>query len=84
VRLAALYLREISEGGGGSVGYWAGSWDSGISVFHLNSRVLTFCFNVTFLCNSVELMSMVGMCVLSTSLSGASLNELADLCSDLG
>jgi len=42
VRLAALDLREISEmdldGSGG------GSWDSWISVFHLNSRVLTFLF----------------------------------------
>jgi len=39
VRLAALDLREIS---GGSRGSWAGSWDSGIYVFHLHSRVLTF------------------------------------------
>jgi len=48
VRLAALILREISEVD--LKEFWTGSWDSGISVFHLNSRVLTFLLNVTFLC----------------------------------
>jgi len=31
-------------------GFWAGSWDSGILCFHLNSRFLTLYLNVTFLC----------------------------------
>jgi len=47
VRLAALDLREISRGGSAGSGMDPGI--SGILVFSpLNSRVLTFCLDVTF------------------------------------
>jgi len=64
VRLAALDLEEDLRGGSG--GFWARSWDSEVYVFHLIHKFLTFYLNATFLCNSVELMSMVVMCVLES------------------
>jgi len=40
----------IESGGVSSVDLesWAGSWDSGILVFHLNARVSYFLLNVTY------------------------------------
>jgi len=52
VRLAALNLREISRvdlEGPGILGF---SW------FSLNSRVLTFCLNVSFMCKSRRIQSL--------------------------
>jgi len=54
VRLAALDLREISGVDLEVLGLDPGI--SVISVFHLNSRVLTFCLMSPFCANSVEFM----------------------------
>jgi len=49
--LAALNLRDLKVDPG-VLGWILGFWDS---VFHLNSRILAFCINVTFCVNCVGL-----------------------------
>jgi len=75
VRLAALNLEEISGSGSG----WSRAriGDSENIRFHLNSRVLTFHRNVTFLCNSTRVpgISVMEVCVAELGHLGIWINE---------